>query len=67
MKKSYIIVGDNNFWYAQTGNITRKEAQKLLVKTKKDIFKDAYTEDEYAGKPTSLFLFEGKKIAVLDF
>ena len=66
MKKSYIIVGDNNFWYAMTAKMTKKEAVMFMKIVLKDIKQGEYT-DQVDSMPTSLFLFESKEVAALDF
>jgi hypothetical protein len=63
--KNYIIVGDNNFWYATTEKVSEKKAIILMKEIKKGIKKDMF-EDEYNGKPSSLYLYEAKSVAEIN-
>ena len=56
-KKRYIIVGDNNFWYATTGEITAKELKTEIKYVKENI--DVYEHDV---KPSQLFVYEATEI-----
>ena len=59
MTKEYIIVGDNNYWYA-TLNSTEKIARAEMKRIKKDIKNNVY--DDLADE---LYLFEAKEISSL--
>ena len=62
-KKKYIIVGDNNFWYSTTGEITEKELEKELEKIKEDIQDNVYAE--YTEKPSELYAYEAKRLKMI--
>ena len=57
-KKTYIIVGDNNFWYATLTDTTEKQALVILKSVKKDIKKGIYENNE----AEELYLFEAVEV-----
>ena len=59
MKKKYIIVGDNNFWYATTNEMTTSELEDVLEEIKADIKRGDYEDN---STPNELFAFEAKEI-----
>ena len=58
-KKTYLIVGDNNFWYGTTPPMSEKQAEKALKNTKKLIEKGNFFVDNSAEE---LYLWEAKEI-----
>ena len=65
MKKSYIIIGDNNFWYSTLRDVTEQELKNHLLFVKKQIKqKHAYFQSpigesaEYMGIPNELLVYE---------
>jgi hypothetical protein len=65
-KKSYIIVGDNNFWYATTGEITEKELKTELKNVQTKIIQNEYSDFEN-GDPSELIAYEAKQAHTLKF
>lgn len=61
-KKSYIVVGDNNYWYATTGLMTKKQGLEVLKRVKKEIKKHIYEDNgaEY------IHLYEAKEVISLE-
>ena len=57
IKKKYIIVGDNNFWYGTTHEITEKELQVELKYYKKAIKRGDFM-DSIDKEPTELLAYE---------
>jgi len=67
MKKEYVIVGDNNFWYAQ--GFTIKEGKARLKEIAKKIKKgDRYdlADDENLPEPETLYLYVGEEAGRID-
>ncbi len=60
MKKKYTILGDNNFWYATTGEITNEELNDILKEIKEGIDNNEY---EHGSKPTLLYVHEVGEIS----
>ena len=65
MKKKYIIVGDNNFWYSSTDEITEDELNEELEAVKEGIDNGDY-EDFSFGAVSTLFAYEVKEVQRLD-
>ena len=61
-KKTYLIVGDNNFWYATTPAMTEKQAGKALERVQKLIKKGGFFVNNEAEE---LYLYEAKEITRL--
>ena len=64
MKKEYIIVGDNNFWYASCIE-TLKEAKaqvKEIMKNGKAGYGCALCDQEPCCEPETLYIYEAKEI-----
>jgi hypothetical protein len=58
MKKKYIIVGDNNYWYATTDLITKKELEAEIKRIKKEIKMGPDMFSPQPGsEPTELFAY----------
>lgn len=64
-KKSYIIIGDNNFWYSTLRDVTEQELKNHLLFVKKQIKqKHSYFQSpigesaEYMGIPNELLVYE---------
>lgn len=55
-KKTYIIVGNNNFWYGTTGLITEEELESELVAIKQRIANNEYEGED--STPNELFAYE---------
>jgi hypothetical protein len=62
-KKRYIIVGDNNFWYSTTSEITEKQLEKHLKRVAQDIINGGYTD---ASKPSELFAYEAQRVKSIE-
>ena len=63
MEKEYLIIGDNNFWYAICE--TLKEAKAQIRKIKKDGnsgYGCAICSEEPCCKPDNLYIYEAKEI-----
>ena len=60
MKKTYLIVGDNNFWY-NTVTCTERELKDEIKDVKKRI-KDGEFNDQVNTVCEILFVYEAKKI-----
>lgn len=58
--KNYIIVGDNNLWYAETGLVTEEQLQREIQYIKDNL--DEFSED---CEPTTLYVYETMKEASL--
>jgi len=65
IKNSYIVIGDNNFWYTTLRDVTQKELRLELKKLKEEILNnhsDFNTPNgdtaELLGFPTDLFAYE---------
>lgn len=63
-KKSYIIIGDNNFWYSTLRDVTEQELKKELafirkqIKQKHSYFQSPIGESaEYMGVPNELLVY----------
>ncbi len=65
MKKKYIIVGDNNFWYSTTDEITEAELADELENVKDGIDNGDY-EDFSFGAVNVLFAYEVKEAKRLE-
>ena len=61
MKKKYIIVGDNNFWYATTDEITDEQLTAEIKDLKKRI-KNREFEDRALKEVEELFVYEAKEV-----
>lgn len=61
MKNTYIIVGDNNFWYA-TFTGTKAQAEKELARIKKQIEKGVGSEFDEPSEASELYLYQAKEI-----
>lgn len=61
MKKKYIIVGDNNFWYATTNEISKGELADELEEMATAIKNGEYSDNDYA-KPNTLFVYEADEV-----
>lgn len=59
MKKNYLIVGDNNYWYSTFEADSNEEATAELDNVRKKITENFY---EDGTTPGELFLFEGNRI-----
>ena len=55
MKRSFIIVGDNNFWYSTFTAETQDDIDDEIDVVKEGIENNAYQVD---NKPTKLYLYE---------
>lgn len=62
-KKTYIILGDNNFWYAAQFDVSRKEAQKELARIKREIKKGVGDRFNEPSEASELYLYEATLIA----
>lgn len=62
-KKRYIIVGDNNFWYSTTSELTEKQLEKELKNIKEQI-NDGMFDDN--GKPSELFAYEATRVKTVE-
>lgn len=60
-KKTYIIVGDNNFWYA-TMDSTLKQAQSELKRIASVIKKGVGSEFDEPSEASELYLYEAKEV-----
>jgi len=65
MKKKYVILGDNNFWYHTTGEITEQELKDELNEVKEGIENGIYEDFEF-GEVNTLFAFEAKEVKRLE-
>lgn len=54
-KVSYLVVGDNNFWYTTTQPITEKELDIHLDALKEEIINGDYSEQPYT--PNELYVY----------
>lgn len=59
MKSTYIIVGDNNFWYATTPKMSFYQAAKQFARVKKEIKEGLYTD---GSKPNAIYLYEATEV-----
>lgn len=59
--KTYIIVGDNNFWYA-TMDGTLKQAQSELKRIARVIKKGVGSEFDEPSEASELYLYEAKEL-----
>jgi len=73
-KKSYIIIGDNNFWYSTLRDVTEQELKAELQFLKKQIkLKHSYFQSpigesaEYMGVPNELHSYEVNLQTRIDF
>jgi hypothetical protein len=55
--KKYIIVGDDNYWYATTGKVTKKELVKIVNDTIEMIKKGDQFIPSPASDPTELYAY----------
>lgn len=62
MRKNYIIVGDNNFWYATLFRTTEKGANKELNRIRKQIEEGVGSEFDEPSEASTLYLYEAKEI-----
>jgi hypothetical protein len=53
-KKKYIIVGDDNYWYATTQPVTEDELKKIISDTKKMIKKGGMFMPTPSSEPNEL-------------
>lgn len=56
MKKKYIIIGDNNYWYSTTRMVTPKELEEEIEQVRQGISDNAYEGDH--TEPEQLFAYE---------
>ena len=56
MKKNYVIMGDNNFWYSTTGEVTKEQLQKEIEEVKEGIKNNTYDVGD-CGEPCELHVF----------
>jgi len=57
MRKKYIIVGDNNFWYSTTSEITETELKTEINDVWQRINNNEYSEAESLATPRELRAF----------
>lgn len=55
-KRKYIIVGDNNYWYATTGMITEKQLETQIETVRDGISNNLYSGDN--TEPEDIFAYE---------
>jgi hypothetical protein len=63
--QEFVIVGDNNYWYAQgMTDKTLKQAKQSLKLTAKAIKNGSpFADDEQLPEPATLYLYVGKEVA----
>lgn len=61
-KKSYIIVGDNNFWYHTTGQVSEDELYEEIEYVKEGIAEGRYA---HVAEPKYLYAYEAYKSEVI--
>lgn len=57
MKQKYIIVGDNNFWYTTTDEVTPEELQKEIDSVREGIMQGDYNYSAGLKSPNELFAY----------
>ena len=58
-KKSFIIVGDNNYWYASFTN-EQDTVEKAIKRVKKQITNGEFEED--GAEPQQLYVYEVNEV-----
>lgn len=56
-KQKYIIVGDDNYWYATTDAVTKKELAKIIKDTLKMIRKGGQFMPTPSSEPNELYAY----------
>ncbi len=64
--QQYIIVGDNNFWYATFDAKSAQEARKELGRIKRAIEKGVGSEFDEPSEASNLYLYRAVKVGETD-
>ena len=67
MKTTYLIVGDNNYWYALTTPVTEKELQAELKDLTKRMKAGEYHFNDFKETPSELYAYPVKTNTPLIF
>ena len=64
MKKEYIVVGNNSFWYASCQN--KKEAEEEIEKIKHNLRVYSCGASDEKRKPQTLYVYKAEEIKVVE-
>ena len=66
-KQSYIIVGDDNYWYATATDVTKEELSKIVKDTIEMIYNGGSFTPTPASTPETLYAYPVGKGTSIDF
>lgn len=68
IEKEFVIVGDNNYWYAQgrTGSDLKQVRQSLRLTARGIKAGGVFADDEQLPQPSMLYVFVGEEVARME-